>query len=148
MKIKRSKIAEIIEQEVRRALFEADDEKKKKPEVVSADTDPNKPKDQSSTNIKPDNADQADLPDDESDEKEKDALDASGESGEEPSGAVNNEVSGKTLQAVTIEPKSKILPGSKEVVFAFNESTDALRILVTSTGQVKFFWRGQLHDMP
>lgn len=75
-------------------------------------------------------------------------IDQGGNSGEDPSGAVNNEVSGKIVQAITIEPQSKVLPGAKEVVLSFNDSTDALRILVTATGQVKFFWRGQLHDIP
>lgn len=81
-------------------------------------------------------------------EDDADAIDPEGDGGEEPSGVVNNEVSGKTVQAITIEPKSKVLPGAKEIVFSFNESTDALRVLVTSTGTVKFFWRGQLHDIP
>jgi hypothetical protein len=81
-------------------------------------------------------------------EDDADAIDPEGDGGEEPSGAVNDELSGKTVQAITIEPKSKVLPGAKEVVITFNESTDALRILVTSTGTVKFFWRGQLHDIP
>lgn|SRR5574337_970386 len=86
--------------------------------------------------------------DPEASDDEEDALDADGDAGEEPSGAVNDEVSGKTVQAITIEPRSKVLPGAKEVVVAFNESTDALRILVTETGEVKFFWRNQLHDLP
>lgn len=63
-------------------------------------------------------------------------------------GAVNNEISGKTVQSVTIEPRSKLLPGAKEVVITFNETTDSLKILVTSNGAVKFGWRDQLHDLP
>lgn len=82
------------------------------------------------------------------DEAESGVQDGDDEGDPEPSGAVNDEVSGKTVQAVTIEPKSKVLPGAKEVVLSFNESTDALRILITSTGMVKFFWKGQLHDLP
>ena len=84
-------------------------------------------------------------------EQEKDdseAIDARGTAGEDPSGAINNEISGKTVQSITIEPKSKILPGSKEVTLTFGDTTDNLRILVTPTGQVKFFWRGQLSDLP
>lgn len=94
-----------------------------------------------------DDIDDAD-PEADAEEDEEEAIDSDGNGGEEPSGAVNDEVSGKTVQAITIEPKSKVLPGSKEVVIAFNETTDPLRMLVTSTGQVKFFWRGQLHDIP
>lgn len=97
-----------------------------------------------------DETDPSASPEDQADAEhdEEDAIDAGGDAAEEPSGAINDEVSGKTVQAVTIEPKSKVLPGAKEVVLAFNESTDALRILVTPTGAVKFFWRGQLHDLP
>ncbi len=81
-------------------------------------------------------------------EDDEEAIDSDGTGGKEPSGAVNDELSGKTVQAITIEPKSQVLPGSKEIVLAFNETTDPLRILITQTGQVKFFWRGQLHDIP
>lgn len=77
-----------------------------------------------------------------------DAIDADGHGGAEPSGDVNNDVSGKTVQAISIEPKSKILPGAKEVVVTFNETTDELRVLITSEGTVEFHWRGQLYDMP
>lgn len=94
----------------------------------------------------PDAAEQAD--DEEEEQNADDAIDPEGDSGEEPSGAVNDEVSGKTVQAITIEPESEVLLGSKEIVLAFNESTDVLRICVTQTGEVKFFWRGQLHDLP
>ena len=84
----------------------------------------------------------------------EDALDPDGDAGEDPSGAVNNEITGKTVQAITIEPQSKILPGAKEVVITFGESSDALRILIAKAGHgnegppVKFFWRGSLHDLP
>jgi len=87
-------------------------------------------------------------PEAEASDDEEDAVDADGDAGEEPTGAVNDELSGKTVQAITVEPKSKVLPGSKEVVMTFNESTDALRILITPTGMVKFFYRGQLYDLP
>jgi len=148
---------------------------KKKPDVAAADDEPTRPADDvpdggtvkgpdaspvppgKGGDNRPDPSeldgpidDPSASPEDQADAEhdEEDAIDADGDAADEPSGAVNDEVSGKTVQAVTIEPKSKILPGSKEVVLAFNESTDPLRILVTPTGQVKFFWRGQLHDLP
>ncbi len=79
---------------------------------------------------------------------ESDSIDQSGEAGEEPTGAVNNDIAGKSVQSISIEPKSKVLPGAKEIVLTFNDTTDALRLLVTPTGAVKFFWRHQLHDVP
>lgn len=68
--------------------------------------------------------------------------------GAEGSGGLADEIVGKTVQALTIEPKSKLLPGAKEIVVAFKEVTDTLKILITSTGTVKFFYRGKLSDMP
>lgn len=159
-----------------RELVEADEDSEKKPKggdkkrkgasVASADTqdqpnngEPSGPeaKTGSPSVSTPDNnqdsdpdgpAVDGDGPDPDAEGDADDAIDSDGEGGEDASGAVNNEISGKTIQAITIDPRSKVLPGAKEVVLAFNESTDPLRILVTSTGQVKFFWRGQLHDIP
>ncbi len=164
MKLTRRNLAEIVAKEVRARLYELrngneeDDEPKakggdpKKPSVQDAEQGqpPLQPADKAPDSPIPDAAIDGDAEDDEeeAEEEEDDALDDEGDASEEPSGAVNDEISGKTVQAITIEPKSKVLPGSKEVILAFNESTDTLRILVTSTGQVKFFWRGQLHDIP
>lgn len=174
MKITRRALSRMVAEEVRlrlRELVEKEDEeeggdgKPRKPQTADAEGSPS-PKSKSSKRADPvangDSGEDIDGPavdgdqpdpeaDSANDRPESDdtaAVDADGDGGEEPSGAVNDEVSGKTVQAVTIEPKSKVLPGAKEVIIAFNESTDTLRILVTSTGQVKFFWRGQLHDIP
>jgi hypothetical protein len=83
------------------------------------------------------------------------AIDADGEGGEEPSGAVNQELAGKTVQAISIEPESMNLPGAKEVVISFNETQDTLKIIITATGEVKFGWpcdstgkAKQVHDIP
>lgn len=171
MKITRSKLIEIVEQEVRAALLEKDSKKKgKKPEKTDADQEPTQvtppgggpdpiqsapPVDGGLNDDEGQDLDGDGAPDTEPEDPtdgqgpdDAEAIDADGTGGEEPSGAVNDELSGKTVQAVTIEPKSKVLPGSKEVVLTFADTTDALRILVTATGQIKFFWRGQLHDIP
>lgn len=177
MRITRKKLTEIIREELD-ALLEFSDgsdepEKAKKkgtkPDVAAADEEPTQPASDVPDGGSVKGPDASPVPpgkgnaqgpdpsqldgqeaDDEqqADDDEDDAIDADGDAAEEPSGAVNDEVSGKTVQAVTVEPKSKVLPGAKEIVLAFNESTDALRILVTPTGAVKFFWRGQLHDLP
>ena len=172
MKITRQRLAEIVSEEIRRCLAEADEDessgkKSKKPETKAADEDPTRPQKPAggAEKLKPAGGPDAtldidDLDDQPQDEEEPDgrtedeedleadAIDKDGNSGERPSGAVNDELSGKTIQAISIEPKSKILPGSKEILLSFNETTDMLRIIVTSTGQAKFFWRGQLHDLP
>lgn len=167
MRITQRRLTEIIETEVATALreFSAEERPKKKDKKVSTaaadevpdggdrpssgggvdpigDSEPVKGGMNSKDSDEEDSERQAG-------EDEDDAVDADGDASEHPSGAVNNEVSGKTVQAITIEPKSELLKGAaKEVVISFNESTDPLRIIVTPTGQVKFAWRGQLHDLP
>lgn len=170
MVIKRKRLAEMIAEEVRLRLrqlaeADADDEepkKPKKPQTSSADQEsPPKGEGPGSPGAttgspdvsidSPDGEDPNDDPDGpavDGDQPDPEAIDADGDEGEDASGAVNNEISGKTVQSITIDPKSKVLPGAKAVIVSFNESSDALQILVTATGQVKFFWRGQLHDIP
>jgi hypothetical protein len=68
-------------------------------------------------------------------DKEADAADVTGSK-------IADDVSGKTIQSLTMEPKSKILPGAQEITITFNDTPDPLKILVTKTGSVKFFWKG------
>jgi hypothetical protein len=174
MKITRRKLTEMIEQEVRARLAgisEADRSEKgpakkpKKPETASADDasvepspdgggpDPITTAPPIDGGMRDDDADgkpdpgSVDPTDGEGEDDEE-ALDPEGDAGEEPSGAVNDFISGKTVQSMTIEPKSKVLPGAKEIVLTFNETTEPVRIMVTATGNVKFFSQGQLHDIP
>jgi hypothetical protein len=75
-----------------------------------------------------------------------DALEAGEEPpSEEEEGTVAGELSGKTIEGVTVDDDSKIMPGATEVVFSFRESPDAFRLLITKTGQIKYFYRG-LHN--
>lgn len=167
MFIDRKQLAEIIAQEVRARLGrlieeareDSDDDpsanrKPKKPSTADANDSPsprgNGPVGPSVDATGEDDEGEGTNDRDDSDDDMDDdpGIDADGDAGEEPSGAVNNDLAGKIVQAVTIEPQSKVLPGAKEVVVSFNDTTDSLRILVTATGQVKFFWRGQLHDIP
>lgn len=62
-------------------------------------------------------------------------------------GKLANELVGKTIQSVTMEPKSKLLPGATEIVITFNEITDPLRILIGKTGQARFYFRNALHNL-
>jgi len=171
MNISRKRLAEIVAEEVRRRLRELveageeDDEvpvKKRKPGVASADQDEppdaGNPESPDATVGSPDvgasspeggqepDAD-PDGPAVDGNSPDPDALDKDGDAGEDPSGAVSDEVSGKTVQAISINPKSEHLPGAKEVVITFNETTDSLVILVISD-EVKFLWKNQLHDIP
>lgn len=83
------------------------------------------------------------------DELEKDAEPEDGEEEEDAEdvtgGEIADEVQGKTIQSLTMEPKSKLMPGAQEIVITFNEITDPLRILINKSGTVKFYFRG-LHN--
>ena len=91
------------------------------------------------------------LPDDPADDElETDVADPEAEESEEDpaDGAKNDisdELSGKTIQAITMEPKSKMMPGAIEVNITFDQVADTFRILIGKSGAVKFFWRG-LHN--
>jgi hypothetical protein len=178
MKITQRRLMEIIEQEVLSRLAEFSDGGKgkkkskkgvKKPDTTAADEDPSdemdpagEPSVDGGGGVDPIgstppidggmNDDEEDGPSTDPTDGEgpddEEAIDADGTAGEEPSGAVNQFASGKTIQAISIEPKSEVLPGAKEIVLTFNETTDPIRIQVTSTGQVKFYSQGQLHDLP
>ena len=89
----------------------------------------------------------AELPDGEDDaDTDLDALQAGEEPpSEEEEGTVAGELSGKTVEHIEVDEDSKIMPGATEIVFTFRENPDALRILVTKTGQIKYFYRG-LHN--
>lgn len=154
MFINRKQLAEIIASEVRARLVElADDsdegdggdgkrKRPKKPSTADAEDSPSPrgegppgpivdPQRDSDPGSGPQPADPNGTDDDaavDSSDDESDALDPDGDAGEDPTGAVNNDIAGKVVQAVTIEPHSKILPGAKEVVITFGDSSDALRI--------------------
>lgn len=73
-------------------------------------------------------------------EGDEDAADAA----ETPT-KVGDELVGKTIQSITMEPKSKVLPGAVEINVTFDQVQDTFKIFVTKSGQVKFFWKG-LHN--
>lgn len=78
------------------------------------------------------------------DELEADAA-GEEESQAEP-GSVAAELEGKTIESISLEEDSKIMPGSLEVVVTFRENPDALRLLVTKTGKLKIFYKGLHND--
>lgn len=158
MRIKRTDLERIVREELLRyvkALVEGTD--KEEPEKQDA-ADANKEKEagKKPDPKAPDDADEPpgmeepggekpEVPDEE-DPSDDDLAKADAEPGDDREGGkVHDEVVGKRVQAITMEPKSKILPGAQELVLTFDESPDPLRILITKTGAVKFFYRG-LHD--
>jgi hypothetical protein len=73
-------------------------------------------------------------------------ADLAGEEPDEEDGTVGGEIAGKTIDSITLEEDSKILPGATEVVVTFRENPDALRLLVTKTGKMKIFYKGLHND--
>ena len=67
------------------------------------------------------------------------------EGGDEDKGTLAGELKGKTVSKVTLNDKSLMMPGATELVIGFREVSDALRVLLTKTGKVKFFYKG-LHN--
>lgn len=78
-------------------------------------------------------------------EGEKGEDDGVEDADEVTGGKIADSVQGKTVQSITMEPESKILPGAQEVTLTFREMPDPLKILITKSGQVKFHFRG-LHN--
>lgn len=72
------------------------------------------------------------------DDEEEDPAEITG-------GKIADEIAGKTIQSISMEPKSKLLPGAMEIALTFREIPDPLKILITKTGQVKFHFKG-LHN--
>jgi hypothetical protein len=77
-------------------------------------------------------------------ELDKDAAEDDGveKASEVTGGKIADEVQGKRIQSITMEPKSKVLPGAQEIVVQFDEIPDPLRILVNKSGVVKFYFKG------
>lgn len=169
MKMKRSQLIAIVKEELARHLVreaekvdagEEEEPKAKKPrpedkQDASGDKKSGKPQGKEASKAPAPKKGPELPPDEEPADEKPEVPDESDPADEEmpdeedaPSGGIADEVVGKTVQSLTIEPKSKILPGAKEVVISFNESPDALRLLLTPTGQVKFFYRGKVSDIP
>lgn len=68
------------------------------------------------------------------------------ESGAEP-GTVAAELENKTIESVSMEEDSKIMPGATEFVVTFRDSPDALRLLLTKSGKFKIFYKGLHNDL-
>lgn len=132
-RVSRAFISELL-----REVLEEED--REKPDVVAGSDEPRDGKSPAPDEVPEEVPDSPDPADDE--------IEADAEGEPEPKGdKLADELVGKTVQSVTMEPKSKLLPGAQEIVITFNEITDPLRILVGKTGQVRFFFRNSLHNL-
>ena len=169
MKIRKERLKEIVREEMLRhlcSLLEAprepadvvdseddnrqkdgqekkDAEKGKKPVGRPPKADPQKDKSKAATPP----------PDDGPDKEDPDQLDdqpggsdADQERGEQAEGGeISKELTGKTIQSVSVNPKSKVLPGAQEITFTFSQVPEPLKILVSKVGKVTYLWKG-LHN--
>lgn len=154
--------------------FEADD-KDKEPEVATADAEntdlePDTP----SKNVAPTVGDKKDDDTPEGDqESPKDSPIGDGESpdaevpvGDDPAdsdiskdvvepepedegdigGDISDDLVGKQIQSITMEPESKMMPGAREITIQIENHPHPLKILLGKSGMIKFFYRGSLHN--
>ena len=167
MKVKRSVMLKLVKEELAKhiqSLLEADPKKPKDSEVVDAE----KEKGEKEKNDKKDPKEQK--PDDKPPKKdapkpetkktppkelpaeeepadkaiEKDVAEPDGEedASEITGGKIADEIVGKTIQSITMTPKSTTAPGFQEISLTFREIPDPLKILVGKTGMTKFVFRG------
>lgn len=82
------------------------------------------------------------------DEPADDDLEADfgGEEDGPEEGTVAAELQDLSVDSVSLEEDSKIMPGATEVVFTFRDTPDALRLLITKTGKIKIFYKGLHND--
>lgn len=67
------------------------------------------------------------------------------EVGAEDTEKVSDELVGKTIQSISANPKSKMMPGAMEIVFQFDQIPEPLKILVQKSGKVVYYFKG-LHN--
>lgn len=164
MRVKRSVLEQMVKEELAAHLHELmeapkDDEdgptdvvdaEDDQPQAKKNDQKPAKPSKDAKAPAAPDEPEELPVEDEPEADDELDQDVASDEDDEEDAdevtgGGIADEIQGKTIQSVTMEPKSKTLPGAQEIVLTFREIPDPLKILVTKTGAVKFFFKG-LHN--
>lgn len=83
---------------------------------------------------------------------EEDPMDAELDAeiaGDEPEvpGSVAADMQGKTIESIEQVDESESIPGAKEVVLSFQGEEDKLRVIITPSGDVKYFWKGLHSDI-
>jgi len=73
-------------------------------------------------------------------------ADLAGEDPEVP-GSVAADMQGKTIDSIEEVDESESIPGAKELVLSFQGEEDKLRVIITPSGNVKYFWKGLHNDI-
>ncbi len=79
------------------------------------------------------------------DDLAKDAEDPEDET-DAKGGGIADDVSGKRIQSIVLSKDSKVMPGAQELVISFDEIPDPLRVVITKSGLVKYFFRGTISN--
>jgi hypothetical protein len=74
------------------------------------------------------------------------AADASGEDEEQTGGAISDELVGKTVQSISYEPDSKMMPGAREITIQFEQQPHPLKILIGKSGMIRYVYKGGVHQ--
>lgn len=156
MRIKKSDLTRMVYEELAlhmKSIMEAEekkddkapdkDKKDAKKPPVDLGKDKARPKDAAPPELPAPADDPADneLEDSESEIDKEDPLKDDGDTGKK----LSDELVGKSIQSITQEKKSKLVPGGSEIVITFDQSPDPFRILITKSGEVKFYSHG-LHN--
>jgi len=173
MKIKKSRIEEIIREELAShigsllvmeaapAVAGADDDNddsepdqpaKNSAPTVGAKNDVVPDGDQETPEDKPTDApdgEDQEVPvgDDPADDQiSKDVEEPEPEDEDDIGGDISDSIVGKSVQSVTMEPESKMMPGAREITIQFESDPHPLKILLGKSGMIKFHYKGSLHN--
>lgn len=173
MKIKKSRIEEIIREELTLHLKELlttevaevatadEDNTDKEPDTpaknsaptvgakkddVVPDGDQESPKDKPTDDNEKETEEVpvSDGPDD--DKISQDVEEPEPEDEKDIGGDISNDLIGKQLQSITMEPESKMMPGAREITIQVENYPHPLKILLGKSGLIKFFYKGSLHN--
>lgn len=69
--------------------------------------------------------------------------------GEDPEvpGSVAADMQGKTIESIEQVDESDVVPGARELILSFDGESDKLRVIITPSGNVKYFWKGLHNDI-
>jgi hypothetical protein len=142
MKINRAVLERIIDEELVRFLGRNLNEQA--PGIGSPLDDVPPPEDETGGPPMPADGEVQDDGDDPADMALDDEL--AGEDPEVP-GSVASDMQGKTIESISMDDESETIPGAKELVVSFQGEEDKLRVILTPSGNFKFFWKGLHSDI-
>ncbi len=158
MKIKKSIVEKVLQEEIKNLLKnileknEKEDKETKNPTVdtVSSDKVNKTDKNKQIGNMAPKVSKQdkeSDVDDTQVNVDVKDPADVALDKSTDASASqVNKSIAGNVVSGVTSVPKSQIMPGYTEISVNFDGGKSPLKILVGSSGTIKYFYNGKIYN--